>query len=70
MISMNGKERNGKKWVVRPATTVIPPEILKVLWEDPHGKRYVKGLIKDTVREIEQPVDAAALFSLCSALED
>ncbi|CAN7127123.1 unnamed protein product [Brassica rapa subsp. narinosa] len=68
--SMNGKERNGKKWVVRPATTVIPHEILKVLWEDPQGMRYVKGLIKDMVREIEQPLDSAALSSLCSALED
>ncbi|CAN6871988.1 hypothetical protein Bca4012_076666 [Brassica carinata] len=68
--SMNGKERNGKKWVVRPATTVIPNEILKVLWEDPQGMRYVKGLIKDMVREIEQPLDSAALSSLCSALED
>ncbi|KAF2534639.1 hypothetical protein F2Q70_00030382 [Brassica cretica] len=67
---MNGKERNGKKWVVRPATTVIPNEILKVLWEDPQGMRYVKGLIKDMVREIEQPLDSAALSSLCSALED
>ncbi|KAJ4894381.1 RNA-binding (RRM/RBD/RNP motifs) family protein [Raphanus sativus] len=67
--SMNGKERNGKKWVVRPAT-VIPHEILKVLWEDPQGMRYVKGLIKNMVREIEQPLDAAALSSLCSALED
>ncbi|KAL0899233.1 hypothetical protein Bca101_083194 [Brassica carinata] len=68
--SMNGKERNGKKWVVRPAITVIPPEIMKVLWEDSQGKRYVKDLIKNMVRETEQPLDPAALSSLCSALED
>ncbi|CAH8362307.1 unnamed protein product [Eruca vesicaria subsp. sativa] len=68
--SMNGKEINGKKWVVRPATTVIPHEILKVLWEDPHGKSYVKGLIKTMVREIEQPLYLAGISSLYSALED
>ncbi|ESQ47488.1 hypothetical protein EUTSA_v10020149mg [Eutrema salsugineum] len=66
--SMNGMEIDGMKWVVRPATTVIPHEILKVLWEDPQGKRYVKGLIQNLVREIEQPLDAAPIAAMHTLL--
>ncbi|CAA7012936.1 unnamed protein product [Microthlaspi erraticum] len=54
--SLNGKEVDGMKWVARPAP-VIPPEMIKVLWEDPQGKRYVKDLIQSLVKEIEQPLD-------------
>ncbi|VVA98584.1 unnamed protein product [Arabis nemorensis] len=56
--SLNGMEIDGMKWVVRPAP-VIPHEILRVLWKDPQEKRYVKGLIQNMVREIEQPLDAS-----------
>lgn len=51
------------KWVARPAT-VIPHEILRVLWKDPQEKRYVKGLIQNMVREIEQPLDASHISAI------
>lgn len=60
-------EIDGKKLVVRPAT-VIPPEILKVLWKDPQEKRYVKRVIQNLVREFEQPVDATRCYTLMTDL--
>ncbi|ANM63552.1 RNA-binding (RRM/RBD/RNP motifs) family protein [Arabidopsis thaliana] len=66
--SMNGMEIDGKKLVVRPATTVIPPEILRVLWKDPREKRYVKSVIQNLVREIEQPLDATRCHTLITEL--
>lgn len=64
---MNGREVDGMKWLARPAP-VIPPEILKVLWEDPQEKRYVKGLIQNLVREIEQPLDVTRSYALVTDL--
>ncbi|KFK39624.1 hypothetical protein AALP_AA3G268000 [Arabis alpina] len=61
--SLNGKEINGMKWVVRPAT-VIPHEILRVLWKDPQEKRYVKDLFQNMVREIEQPLDTSHIAAI------
>lgn len=66
--SLNGMEIDGKKLVVRPATTVIPPEILRVLWKDPQEKRYVKSVIQNLVREIEQPLDATRCHTLMTDL--
>lgn len=65
---MNGKKVDGMKWVVRPATSVIPPEILKALWEDPKEKRYVKSVIQNLVREIEQPLDVTRSHTLVEDL--
>ncbi|KAL1210756.1 hypothetical protein V5N11_032300 [Cardamine amara subsp. amara] len=62
--SMNGKQIDGMKWVVQAATTVIPPEILTVLWEDPKEKRYVKSVIQNLVREIEKPLDVTCSHTL------
>ncbi|CAL9222017.1 unnamed protein product [Arabidopsis halleri] len=66
--SLNGMEIDGKKLVVRPATTVIPPVILRVLWKDPQEKRYVKSVIHNLVREIEQPLDATRCRTLMTDL--
>ncbi|KAG7583075.1 RNA-binding domain superfamily [Arabidopsis suecica] len=66
--SLNGMEIDGKKLVVRPATTVIPPEILRVLWKDPQEKRYVISVIQNLVREIEQPLDATRCHTLMTDL--
>ncbi|XP_010466671.1 PREDICTED: uncharacterized protein LOC104746834 isoform X2 [Camelina sativa] len=66
--SLNGMEIDGNKLVVRAAATVIPPEILRVLWNDPQEKRYVKSVIRNLVREIEQPIDATSCHTLMADL--
>ncbi|EOA29928.1 hypothetical protein CARUB_v10013033mg [Capsella rubella] len=68
--SLNGMEVDGNKLVVRAATAVIPPEILSLLWRDPQGKRYVKSVIRNLVREIEQPIDATSYHTLMQDLLD
>ncbi|XP_010488394.1 PREDICTED: uncharacterized protein LOC104766250 isoform X2 [Camelina sativa] len=66
--SLNGTEIDGNKLVVRAAKTVIPPEILRVLWKDPKEKRFVKSVIRNLVREIEQPIDATSCHTLTADL--
>ncbi|CAN8268671.1 unnamed protein product [Cochlearia groenlandica] len=66
--SLNGKEIDGMKWVARPASSIIPPVILKALWEDPKEKRFVKRMIQNMVREIEKPLETSLSYTLVTDL--
>ncbi|XP_059650858.1 uncharacterized protein LOC132296876 [Cornus florida] len=63
---LNGSRIDGQQLLARPAT-VVPPEILCMLWNQPGARRHVKAMVNSLVEKLgENAVHKAGLTDLAA----